>query len=97
MDEFLCYPAGRIIDWFHLTPEQMTLRDEPPGKLPRVFISCSRGRRICRIWVGLKYNRQTMFSLNRKWPFQVIREAIVDYYADSPWWLAKPHDAAPSE
>ncbi len=97
MDEFLCYPAGRIIDWFHLTPEQMTLRDEPPGKLRGFsFLVPGEGESV-RIWVGLKYNRQTMFSLNRKWPFQVIREAIVDYYADSPWWLAKPHDAAPSE
>lgn len=84
MEDLLGRPVSEVLSRFSLDFDQLTMNDEPPGKL-RGFsfldATCSPPRKI---WVAIEYSSQ-LFSITGRWPQELVLAAIVTYVSDKGW------------
>ena len=84
MDQFIGQAASVLLARYRLTRDNVTLYDEPPGKL-RGFSFTPTDRPSGVIWVGLEYDRSSLFSLTRTWSWESISQSIANYCSDRHW------------
>lgn len=74
--EFTGKPAGKALGYFQCGLKDLTLVDDPPGKLQAITFTSQKSGRPRTVTLWLKYTPR-LFSAERAWTIGAIRKALV--------------------
>jgi hypothetical protein len=75
-NDFVGKPAGIALDHFGVGYDDLSMIDEPPGKLQGVSFTARKADTGTPVVLWLKYGTE-LFSAEREWGLQQIRSATV--------------------